>query len=199
MVDYIRGVDVSHHQIPSQLKYDVMANEGYKWLIARASYGVKPDLTFQEHIKGATKAGLEVGAYMFFRQQQDPKQQLELFTKQLDSMPTSIAPVVDLEWNSNDGPVNAKAFEGAHMILDQLREKYGEAIIYLAPGFFQTLKSPQWALEFPWWVCHYTRDAAPWCPFKAWDIWQFTGTGSSTAYPKSLDLNRARTLPKRTK
>lgn len=79
--------------------------------------------------------------------------------------------------------------------MEELSTKYGQSIAYLAPGFYQTLGEPDWLLEYPWWIAHYTSDPEPWCPFKEWSMWQYTGKGIVSGYPGDLDLNRSVELP----
>lgn len=192
----MNGIDVSHHQEPGLLDYEKLKEEGYEWVIARACYGVRNDEKFLEHVKKARAAGLKVGGYIFFRQQQGAAEQLEVFQSQLEAAGIGvgdIAPVVDLEWNTEyDGPVNPGWFdEKAQSIMQSLREEYGECIAYLAPYFYETLKKPSWVLDFPWWVAHYTTAGEPSCPFKEdWSMHQYSAKGKLSAYPSGeLDLN----------
>lgn len=191
------GIDVSHWQDPNKIDYNQLKAEGYDWVIARAAYGTKPDDTFLYHINKAKSAGMLVGAYSFYRQTQDTQAQLELFTDIIDEANIDIAPVLDLEWNTDyDGPVDPFLFNSeARYIMEELSTKYGQSIAYLAPGFYQTLGEPDWLLEHPWWIAHYTSDPEPWCPFKEWSMWQYTGKGIANGYAGDLDLNRSVELP----
>lgn len=198
-MNYQLGIDVSHHQDPAKLDYEQLKAEGYTWMIARAAYGDKPDLKFVDHCKRAKDAGFLVGGYLFYRQSKSFRTQLDTFLAELAQVDFEIAPVVDLEWNvAHDGDVIPEHFNtDARKIIDELHAEFGECIAYLSPGFFQTLGNPEWLLKYPWWIAHYTHAYEPWCPFKNWDMWQYTGTGNVAAYNGDLDLNRARRLPLR--
>lgn len=200
MTDYQLGIDVSHHQDPTKIDYRSLRAEGYSWVIARASYGTEPDKTFVEHCKRASDAGMLVGGYLFLRGPQDAIEQLDVFQAQLSKVDFQIAPVLDLEVNSKyDGPLQKVSFVSkSQLILQALRVHYGEAIAYLAPGFYQQLGSPSWLKEYPWWVAHYTSEAKPWCPWVEWSMWQHTGNGQTSGFKGDLDLNRAVKLPLRT-
>jgi lysozyme len=194
------GIDVSHHQLPTTLDWDVVADT-QQFCIARASYGSKPDATFASHIQGARAAGLTVGAYLFYRQTQPVANQLGAFVRAFDDAGLGngdVLPVVDLEWNeAYDGPIDRSKhnIEGRSLV-ERLAEKYGGCMIYLAPGFFQRLGEPEWLLDHPWWIAHYTRKAEPWCPWKEWDIWQYSGRAKVAGYSGTeLDVNRARRVP----
>jgi GH25 family lysozyme M1 (1,4-beta-N-acetylmuramidase) len=193
------GVDISHHQKPGNIDYDKMAAE-HDFLIARASYGVRRDKTFEEHFKKAKEAGMIVGGYHFFRQQQDWQKQLKTFLGELTSVglgPGDILPVVDLEENQKyDGPLSPDHHnEYGRKLIEKLKEEYGDVYVYLAPHYYVNIGKPEWLLEYPWWIAHYTSKDAPTCPWKQWDIWQYTGKGTSPAYRgQAIDLNRALTI-----
>jgi len=194
----MRGIDVSHHQDPKRMDYSKIRAEGFDWLIARAAYGSKEDETFHVHVERAIDVDMVYGAYLFYRQTQDKARQLDTFQEQIDRVGgVQIAPVLDFEWNEKwDGKVNPARFnEDGEWILEQLVRIYGKAIVYLSPGFFQTLGCPSYLLEYPWWVSHWTQDPEPWCPFKAWSMWQYTNQGNVDGYAGDLDLNRTRDLP----
>lgn len=203
------GVDVSVYQKPKNMDWPTIA-KAHTFVIARAAYGVQPDVTFGDHITCARSVGMKVGGYLFFHQNQRPKRQIEAFEQQLELVcigPGDILPVVDLEWNKeNVGVLKPAAHnEGARQIVEALATKYGGCMVYLAPGFFSGspsgahpsgLGKPPWLLEHEWWIAHYTKDPQPWCPWKDWAIWQYSGKGQIAGYNgPTIDLNRARRVP----
>lgn len=195
------GVDVSVFQPPAKVDYGKLRTIGnQQFLIARASYGIKPDATFAEHVSRAREAGFKVGGYLFLRQSQTAADQLAAFRDQLELAGIGagdIAPAIDMEDNSQfDGPVRADDFNfRAQTVIAAIKAEFGEAIAYLAPGFYQTLGSPKWLTGYPWWIAHYTSKPEPWCPWKEWDIWQFTGSKSLPGYSGNIDQNRAKRIP----
>lgn len=197
----ITGIDLSHHQNPNAIDYRKLA-ETQKFCIARASYGVKADQTFREHFSRAQEAGMLVGAYAFLRQNQPWTEQHEVFEAQLYRVSFGVGhilPVLDLEWNTAyDGAVRAGPYVAAAApFLERLRGDYGGAIVYLSPGFYPVIGSPEWLRDdFHWWVAHHTAAAEPTCPAKPdWAIWQYTDQGKVPGFAGPLDLNRARELP----
>lgn len=196
------GIDVSHHQPPRSCDWGKLRNEGKaEFLIARACYGVKPDVSFVQHVRGAVDAGMVVGAYTFYRQTQSWEEQHVAFEEQLHRVSYgqgNLVPCVDLEWNdSYDGPVDRKKFNTeARALCERLAADYGQCLVYFAPGFYEVLQRPAWLLDHAWWVAHYTREPEPWSlPGKDWAIWQYSGSGQLPGYAGALDLNRARSLP----
>jgi len=192
------GIDISKWQDPKKVDWEGLARQ-HDFTVIRACYGVKSDWAFAEHFKNARDNHVLAGAYLFYRQIQGWEEQYEAFKGELDRVgfgEGDILPVVDLEWNeANDGKVDpAKFNDGARKLVEKLAETYGGCIIYLAPGFYETLKKPAWLLEHPWWIAHYGVDK-PWCPWKKWIIWQYTGKGTSMAYPNGVDLSWSDVLP----
>ncbi len=197
------GLDVSHHQDPEAMDYKAAVSHGVSWVIARNAYGTKPDRHYRRHIEKAQGVGITTGDYTFFRQTQSPQEQLDVFNAQRASLghlgPLPIFPVLDLEWNAahGDGAINVKTFnKGAKFLCEALTNHYGGVIVYLSPGFFDTLRRPEWLLDYPWWIAHYTK-GRPWCPFKPWSMWQFSGSAKiPDIFNKGpLDVNVARELP----
>lgn len=59
-----KGIDVSAHQ--SAIDWEKVKKAGYTFVIIRAGYGKNnKDKMFESHIKGAIKAGLDIGIYWF--------------------------------------------------------------------------------------------------------------------------------------
>jgi GH25 family lysozyme M1 (1,4-beta-N-acetylmuramidase) len=193
------GVDISKWQDPDNINYEQLAKD-HDFLVARASYGVKPDPTFRVHFTRGRDAGLKVGGYLFYRQTQDWEDQFDTFVSELNSVnfrDGNVLPVVDLEENQRwDGPLVKESHnEDARRIIEKLKEKYGDCYVYLAPFHFVNLGEPKWLLDYPWWIAHYTKAKKPKCPWKDWDIWQYTGKGKTPGYNgKTIDLNRVLTL-----
>jgi GH25 family lysozyme M1 (1,4-beta-N-acetylmuramidase) len=194
------GIDISKWQNPSSIHW-AQIKQDHQFVIIRACYGVKSDWAFEAHFDDAKDAGIKhVGAYTFYRQAQGWKEQYEAFKGKLDQVgfgEGDILPVVDMEWNEKyDGKVNpAKFNQECRALVEELAKTYGGCILYLAPGFYETLGKPLWMLEYPWWIAHYNV-AKPWCPWKKWAIWQYTGKGKTAGYSgATIDLNWADELP----
>jgi GH25 family lysozyme M1 (1,4-beta-N-acetylmuramidase) len=188
------GIDVSHFQRPEKLDYEGAAAE-HAFLIARASYGEKPDATVVEHIRRARSVGLQVGAYHFFRQHQPLEAQLDTLLDQLEEAgigPGDIVPAIDLELNDSgkDGPVDAILHNTrGRELVELLSAHFGACMVYMSPGHYGAIGTPAWVLEHPVWVAHYGVDAPAW-PWGAWVMWQDrveAGHGMAR-----LDFNRAR-------
>lgn len=196
-----RGIDVSSFQDMDKANFNSMVGE-VDFVIARATYGTSRDRSFVEHINWSRERYFRVGAYHFFRQTQDYQAQLDAFCKAMDAARIGVGdiiPWVDTEWNEEyDGEVvPEKYMEGSTTILSGLIDRYGDGGVYLAPGFYEILQKSKEVpaselLAYPWWVSHYTSKDEPWCPWKAWTMWQKSGSMRVGWYAKAsanLDYN----------
>lgn len=192
----LTGIDIAHHQLsgpfdPSKLP------ESVTWLYIRTTYGVRLDREFEAHFAEARekRPTLRLGPYHFFRQTQRAQEQWVAWRDAMDRVDIragDLAPCLDLEWNEQfDGKVDPAIFNTAGKELaERIRGEFGECMIYMAPGFFQTLREPSWLLDYPWWIAHYNVET-PWCPWKDWNAWQF-GVVQTGAYASPIDGNTHR-------
>lgn len=172
----MRLLDVSHHQPPAKVDYARAKELGFVGVIARATYGVRPDETFDDHVRSARAAGLIVGGYHFFRQQQDPGAQARAFADTVAAVnygPGDILPALDLEANgAYDGEPIPAQYERAKRIYVDWHRRFGGAMVYFSPAFWTAMGRPQWWVDGPIWIAHY-HVATPSVPLgRPWAIWQ---------------------------
>lgn len=160
------GYDVSKFQVPS----------GWNWkapigfMIARASYGIKPDPRFVEYSVLCRANKIPFGSYAFYRQTQDWRKQYEALSTQLKLAsygPGDLFPAIDLEWNhtNGDGTVDPDKFNTeAKALCEQVRKDHGGCIIYLASYFPENMGARKsndwkWMLEpgYHHWLADYTQ------------------------------------------
>jgi hypothetical protein len=198
------GIDLSHHN-PAQ---PWTQRSGCKFAICRSSYGLMKDRMTAQHIAGARAAGMKVGLYHFFRPSQDAQQQLDVFLHGLDAVKIGggdIVPTLDVELDPlpTATPVGKAWQDGVRRVLDGLRDRYGNAMVYITQREFGMLGAPEWLLAFPLWVAHYTAAAKPATPGnRAWTLWQYRvgqyqleGAGGYDKAHPELDQNHAVDLP----
>lgn len=179
----IKGIDISVYQPPKLFDWALIAKE-FDFVIVRACFGVSSDKYFESHFTNAKKAGLKVGAYIFYRQTQGWEEQFKAFVTELERVnlgPGDIYPVVDLEWPAkSDGKTKRSVYNTqAKLLCETLAKKYGKCIIYLSPGFYGDLGGPKWMNEdfYVIWLSHYTLKDQPLQPagLTEWTIWQNRG------------------------
>lgn len=201
------GVDVSKFQNPDKIDWTRFAAQGVKFVIARAAYGVTLDTTFQQHVRRAHAAGLQVGAYHFVRHLPglSGKAQADAFLEALqpvaDLIHQMISPALDLEDNAKNGDIPSNtlaARKGFRTVaaewLEQVEEELSRtAIIYTSSYFFDDVFGTDTGYGArPLWIAHYTTKPSPRLPaaWKRHAIWQFTEAGGLEGYDGPLDLNR---------
>lgn len=201
------GIDVSSNQRLPLFRWAELA-AAWRWIVCRATYGVKPDSIFDAVIEHARAHKMAVGAYHFFRQQQDPQAQLDAFFARLDALeigPGDIVPFIDLEDNERwDGKLDPTAHNtGGRWMVEQVAKRYGRAGIYTAPYHFINLGGASWMYEHDIWVADYgTGRKWPRWPEvtgnRDWAMWQ-TKPRTIVGYGKTakdvIDVNVARRLP----
>lgn len=195
----VTGLDISSHQPASRFDYGRIA-EDHAFIIARACYGVKPDSQFKLHVQGARDAGMVVGPYVFFRQQQPWQQQFDVYAKLIEEAAVGgvghLLPVVDLEANPRyDGKMQPAAHNtGGRKLVEALAERYGRCMVYLSPGHMVELGQPSWIREHTIWVAHIKVSEPNW-PWGPWALWQKSWEHKNQGFASAslpLDLNECR-------
>lgn len=172
------GIDVSHFQSAAAMPWQKIA-ETSSFVIARATYGTSKDKQTLEHCKRARDVGLSVGLYLFFRPTQHWADQLDAFAEQASAAKFGLGdiwPALDIEADPYPKPGQAVSpawQEGIRQLLELWRVKFGGALVYITQREFGMLGKPDWLLEYPLWVAHYTAAANPATPGgRPWLIWQ---------------------------
>lgn len=171
-------VDVSKWQPPASLPWDKFA-AGAHGLIARASYGTMRDAAMVEHLKRARAAGLKVGVYHFLRPSQPVRAQLDVLLAQLDLAKIGsgdIVPTLDIELDPfpTPQPVTKAWQDGVRQMLAALKDRFGNAMVYITQREFGMLGSPEWLLTFPLWCAFYSSAPKPPTPGnRPWQGWQY--------------------------
>lgn len=157
------GFDVSHHQQPALFDWQALGSTPAV-IVARATYGTKPDATFPEYARLCREHGVVLGAYHFFRQTEPNLWQIEAFQVAISLIgPGDVHPVLDLEDNTQfDGPALPNVFNcPARAMAEYLRDVYGGCILYYSSYFPAALGNPEWMREpgYRHWVADYGRPA----------------------------------------
>lgn len=195
----LRGIDVSHHQVPGGVSWVRLA-ETHKFLIARATYGTRPDKEFHEFVKRALDVGLKVGAYHFFRPGVPVHEQLDAFANMVEHAgmgPGWIVPSLDIEQNEQyDGMITEERYAPAEQMLRSWKKRWGQAMVYTNPSMWPAIGNPEWLDGCYLWIAHY-QVKQPRTPFEMpWDIWQNVVGQLPGVYSHGvIDQNVALALP----
>jgi GH25 family lysozyme M1 (1,4-beta-N-acetylmuramidase) len=183
------GIDVSKWQ--GAIDWESVADSGIAFAFVRVSDGLTHrDPRFAENWAGAQEAGLMVGAYQFFRPDQDPKAQADLLVAEMGTLgATHLPPVIDVE---DDGGLSPAQIEDAIEVwIDRVQSKTGVTpIIYTGAYFWRDNVASDAFPDHPLWVAHYTEDCpyvpAPW---SRWQFHQYTDSGHVDGIDENVDRN----------
>lgn len=189
----VLGVDVSYYQ--GEIVWPRVKRAGVAFAFIRAYDGTEIfDSQFLTNWTEAKRAGIERGAYQFFRPELSAIDQADLMIKTLRAHGIGeLPPVLDVEVTGGLPP-QALA-ERAKIWIDRVRtELRVEPIVYTNPGMWRWRPATEIASQ-PLWLAHYTTTcpelARPW---KQWLYWQYTDNGRMDGITGAvdLDLRRAR-------
>ena len=201
------GIDISHHQPPSNLNWKAFAGQVHV-VIARACYGAElRDKHAVEHVRRARSIGAKVGLYIFYRPTQPVRKQFDLFravAEQCGIGAGDIVPALDIEGDPFPAPGHdvSPNWQGPVLELATLLDEWcgAKCMPYITQREFGMLGKPAWILELdrPLWVAHYTAKSAPATPGnRPWTIWQHrvdvfdpNGPGGYNKARPDLDQNR---------
>jgi len=186
--DAVPGIDVSYYQ--ETIDWRRVRRAGIRFAFIRVSDGAAlRDSTFDTNWAEARRAGVQRGAYQFFRPEQSATAQADVMIaamrhRRRDDLP----PVLDLEV---DGGLPLPAVVAAATAwVDRVRGALGvEPIVYSNPDFWRNGGGDPLAAQ-PLWLAHYTR-ACPTvpAPWTAWTFWQYTDRGQVPGINGNVDLD----------
>jgi lysozyme len=185
----ITGIDVSHHQ--GAIDWKKVAASGVTFAFIKASEGRDfTDRRFAENWRGATAAGIPVGAYHFFTFCSPGREQAAHFLRTAPPVPGALPPVADVEFVGN-----CKAYGSLERVrgelrsfLDAVAERWGAPpILYVTPESWEQVAAGRFG-EHPVWIRSVLGEPAP-DAFGGWLIWQFSETGRVPGVRGPVDLN----------
>ena len=180
----IRGLDVSAHN--GMMNLDAAAAEGYRFIFIKASEGITfRDPNFRINYSKADHAGMQIGAYHFFRFDCDGIPQAKNLLSAIDGRPLHLGVAIDVEEQNNasgiDSLLIAKRLtdmieylnlNGLRVTLYSNRDGYYDYIRNTVPGACL-------------WICAFNS-----IPINAeWTFWQYNHHGRVAGIRGDVDLN----------
>ncbi len=187
----VYGVDVSDYD--GTIDWKQVAASGKQFAIIRFSDGLTYlDTQFAANWKGAKAAGLTVGAYQFFRPEDDPVAPAELMLSHLESAGYAagdIPPVVDVE--VTDGVSNATVLSNVDAWLQYMKSKTGRLpVMYSSARVWSLIGNPNPSpLPYLWdanWGVTCPTLPPEWGRLR---FWQYTDSGSVPGIGDAADLD----------
>jgi lysozyme len=186
----VQGVDVSVYQ--GHVDWAQVRDAGIEFAFARVSDGTGyPDTEFASNWPSMKAAGVARGAYQFFRPEEDPTAQANLFGSMLAAaggvVPGDLPPVLDLETtdNTTDAMIQARMQTWFAAMQSATGMK---PILYLSPSFAAHAGSGFTGHGL--WVADWGVPC-PWVPagWSTWAFWQKSDKGSIPGIPSAVDLD----------
>ena len=183
----IAGIDVSKHN--GDIDYDKVRDDDYQFVFIKASEGkTYKDPAFDRNHRDASKAGLKVGAYHFFRKNRTGQEQADNFLSAIKGKTFDLPLVIDLEddWGNGATVSRQAAIERVMTMIDILHKKGYQVIIYTnLDGYEKYYKNM--LVDCDLWLCSFTSpDLLPHLPHS---IQQFSHEGDVAGVKGDVDLN----------
>ena len=207
------GIDVSSHN--TIVDWNSVKNNGYSYAMIRAGvrgYGINSqgidgnllaDEDFYNNVRGATSAGMKVGAYVFSQaiNEQEAIEEANLVINMVNAAGgknTFAMPIVfDSEFSSckvngvrcgrADGLSKEQRTNIAIAFLETVRNAGYTPMIYASSSFLKNQLDMGRLTNYEVWVAHYGVSAPSYN--GSYQMWQFTSTGSVPGISGNVDLN----------
>ena len=186
------GLDISHYQEQKDIDWERLTifNEAIplEFIILRATMGNDgKDKNFKIYWEKAKKHNLVKGAYHFYRPDEDPIAQANIYISVVKLQSGDIKPVLDIE-KLPKKKSKEKFLQDIKIWLRLVERHYNEKpIIYSYYHFYKDYLRGHLD-EYPLWLANYNDVPQP-SDIDKWKIWQFTENGISDGINTKIDLN----------
>lgn len=192
------GVDVSAHQ--GAIDWERVKNDGYDFAFIRIGfrgYGeagtLNLDKEFQNNIKNAQAAGLDVGVYFFAQavNEEEAREEADFVLKNLAGHKLQLPVVYDPEYilddeARTDGIPGEQFTKNTKVFCERVKEDGYEAMIY-SNMLWEAYELDLQALsDYPVWYADY--EEKPQTPYH-FVFWQYTNEGAVDGISGNVDLN----------
>lgn len=185
----VLGVDVSSYQ-PTE-NWPFVRSAGVERCYVKATEGITvTDPLYFAHMNGARNAGLRVGAYHFWRPNDNAVAQAKWFLRHAGWNPDWLPHCLDLEVLS-PGQSPRDAQMAIATWLEVVSQAMGTpCLLYTNPSTWYALGNPVNFAQHPLWLADYGVQAPPTIGGWAdWTGWQFTSTGTIAGIPGDVDVS----------
>lgn len=182
----IRGIDVSKHN--GVIDYNKVAQAGYRFVFVKATEGATfKDAHFERNCREASRAGLKVGVYHFFRKNRDGDVQARNFMNAVQRVKLDMPLVVDVEDWGNDYFVDEAVLQQRLCdLVSTLKNKGYKVMIYTNGNGLKRYYNPNFKGHYLW-LCKLTD---PDLQVTTGHIFQqFSHRGSVSGVNGDVDLN----------
>jgi len=189
----VRGMDAARFQ--TSFDWTRAKAVGIEFAFLKATEGGDlKDIAFDDHWRGAGRAGIKRGAYHFYYFCTSPEVQAQFFINTVPRTRGTLPPVLDMEWNPlsptcQRRPDGATVRQEMQRWIDIVAAHYGQTpIIYTTPQFYH--ENGLGAFDTAdFWLRTTARSPAEAYPGQPWRFWQYTATGTLPNTPGAVDIN----------
>lgn len=192
----VNGIDVSYYQ--KEIDWEKVKNDGIDFAMIRLGYrGAESgklylDDRFKENLRGAKRAGLQVGVY-FFSQAVTVKEAVEeakYVIRHIRGKGITYPVAFDMEPVTESDRITELTVREKTEIADafcEIIERNGhKPMIYGNPHWLHNHLDCAYLADYPTWLAHYTKQTD--YPY-AYQIWQYTDKGRVDGIRGRVDLN----------
>ncbi|HAP50954.1 MAG TPA: hypothetical protein DCQ56_07030 [Porphyromonadaceae bacterium] len=151
----VAGIDVSKHN--GDIDFEQVRDQGFEFVFIKASEGATfHDPNFIANHHAATKAGLKVGAYHFFRKNREGDAQARNLLRAVAGHRLDLPLVIDVEdWDNDHFVTDADIKRRLTQLARTLESKGYRIMIYTNGHGYEKYYKPNFAGK-PLWLCSFT-------------------------------------------
>lgn len=170
----MHGIDISAHN--GDVDFDSVVAQGVDFVYMKASEGATwRDARFEENYRNAKKAGLEVGAYHFFRFDVPGWKQSVNILRTLQGHHISLPIAIDVEeWGNPADHTTEEVVANLRSMVELLRQNGREPIIYTNKNGYYRFVHNRFD-DVGLWICSFTTP--PVADQHRWLLWQHSHKG----------------------
>lgn len=187
---YVFGVDFSHYQ--GKIKWSeiktIRQDIPISFVFLRATMGTNSsDKYFKHNWSKATKHKIAIGAYHYYRPNENSTKQAYNFIKRVTLVKGNLPPVLDIEQVSTRQSISNLKI-GLKNWLNIIEKHYGvKPIIYSGDTFYRNHLSGKEFEGYIIWIANFNKVRSP--KTKNWKIWQFSEKGIIKGVNEKVDFN----------
>ncbi len=182
----IKGIDVSVHN--GRINFEQLKADSISFVIIKASEGTTlRDKKYRHNHRMATKSGMKVGAYHYFRKGSDGEAQARNFLRAVKGTHVDMPLIIDVEdWGNDRNVADSTALDNLVMMVHYLNQKGAGTMIYTnGDGYKKYYLN---ALEhLPLWLCSFKEPET--LVSTGHVIQQYSHWGSVDGIKGEVDLN----------
>lgn len=183
----VRGIDVSAHN--GDISFPSVAGAGIRFVWIKASEGeTVRDRRYARNVRAARDAGLQTGAYHFFRFDCDGVLQAMNLCQALDGEVPPLGVAIDVEIENNpDGIPDETVISNLESMADYLSLKGIPVTFYTNKEAYSRYIAERFA-DYPLWICSFS-DYEPVDDDTHWQYWQYSHAGKIPGIDGKVDEN----------